>query len=276
MIASIPLLRQSLYRSGVSGSHYNPRNLVTRVLSGDLDKEKYSLQMAFECNATFVHERVHWLQHHGTSMGVFLEAIRFSQQMTTLRHFRDMEPERVSRLLESRMKSSKSILNLDPQSQRPILETGDRSDLNDFRWLWFDHQIVHAIFEDSSTFDSIGMPHFGSIGEVAADVMIALCFDARFECSTSNILCSDPITPRGWFSPRREDFVFVHMSGIRLTTKMIFEAAATVAEIQLFAIEIWQEALGQANGNDALDRRIRSVLESEYGCLLYTSPSPRD
>src|SRR5437868_1522380 len=104
MLPAIPLLQRASLRSGMSDALYDPHTLIMRVFAKDPNglNDADHLREAFEYNASVVHERVHWLQHHGTSMGCFLSALRYSQQRTAARWLRDLPSEDVREMLRQR------------------------------------------------------------------------------------------------------------------------------------------------------------------------------
>ena len=271
MLPDVPVLKQNLYRSGFTESHYNPRALITRVLAGDFGDSSDTTfgRRSFEYNATIIHERVHWLQHHGTSFGAFLEALRFSQQLTTLRWFRTMPANEVRTLLSARADESRPIVFLDPDGHYPVFDSmGEGSPLNIFRQIWFDHQWVHSTFEDSRVCETSGKPPGSVIGEVIGDVMLALCGDADFECEHLETIRTNQFEARRWFTVENSSMAFVKMAGTRLTSRMIMEAAATIAEMQLLPIEAWRKLLGPQEMEQAFGQRVRAIFESDYGAPI--------
>ncbi|HEV7282788.1 MAG TPA: hypothetical protein VGN57_21455 [Pirellulaceae bacterium] len=264
MVPDFKLLRRDTYRSGGSHSHYNPRTLFTRIMGGDFAPEGDGFMPAvFRYNATHIHERVHWLQHHGTSFGMFLEALRFSQQLTTLRTFRSIGSDRIRDLLNDTPLGRSAVMKLDSVEQYPIFgRTQDSSDLDLLRQIWFDHQWVHALFEDSVSCDGFGRPPASAVGEIFGDVMLALCDDARFECEKASLICTDPREPRGWFACEPDPLAAV--DGKRLTSKLLMESAAVISEVRLAESAEWNKLSGgeaAAKLRDSVD----ALLQGDYG-----------
>lgn len=263
----MPILHPTVYRSGFSGSHYNPRTLLTRVISGGnaIDDPDF-VNKTFEYNATVVHERVHWLQHHGTSFGAFLEALRYSQQVTTLTWLREIPPDDVVAMLAARASATKQILTLDPKSQYPIFDPdGDSNPLNLFRQIWYDHQWVHLLLEDSRVCESVGIPPKSAVGEIIGDVMLSLCSDGGFDCQNGDLIRTNASEPRRWYTFDSDAMGLVRVNGERLTTKMIMEAPATIAEMRLLPAEAWNTLLGHRGRVDAITQRLRAIVEGDYG-----------
>ena len=268
MLPDVPILQPPLYRSGFTDSHYNPHVLIARLVAGQFgDPEDPTFwQQAFEYNATVVHERMHWLQHHGTSFGAFLGALRLSQQMTTLGWFRSMPSDKVRALLSARADESRPILAFHPKRQYPIFDSlGDRNPLDVFRQIWFDHQWIHAMFEDSLICESSGKPPGAVVGEIIGDVMLALCGDGNFQCANGETIRTSQFEARRWFAVDDSSMVFAKMAGMRLTSRMIMEAAATIAEMQLLPTAAWPHISRSDVLKDAFAQRIKTVFESHYG-----------
>ncbi|MBH1970810.1 hypothetical protein FK216_06150 [Moraxellaceae bacterium AER2_44_116] len=269
MIPEVKILKKYHYRSGAGESSYNPRTLITRILAPKTHSESSTIiEQSFEYNATLIHERVHWMQHHGTSFGAFLDAIRFSQGDTTVSWLRSMPADRVQKLIKERFFQGKPILRIDRSSQQPIYGKETESDeLDLYRQIWFDHQWVHATFEDSSICDEIGVPPTQAIGEVIADVMIDLCINSRFKSTHSETVCTNPITPRKWYK-FPDQLRFVRLGDSRLTSRMLMEAAATISEVQLFKNGAWSRALDKKQSLHIIKKRLHSLLKGQYGVAL--------
>ncbi|NMF66114.1 hypothetical protein DP113_01410 [Brasilonema octagenarum UFV-E1] len=268
MVPDLPIFNHTIYHSGFTESFYDPRTLLTKILAPNLEgqEKKEFVLRGFEYNATVIHERVHWFQHHGTSFGCFLEALRLSQQNTTLRWLREMPSSRVRDFLRQRVEFTTPILEIDPQTRHPIFAQGDEHDqMNLFRQIWFDHQWVHAVFEDSRISKQLGKPPGTVIGEVVGDVMLALCAEHDFLPQTKNAILTTPLTARQWFSVDDTEMMFVSISGMYLTSKILMECAATISELQLLPESLWMPVLGKAGVETVLTNRIKTILDGDYG-----------
>lgn len=257
MIPDIAVLRRRPLGSGLSDATYDPRLMLTRTgrfgsKGGELFEE------TFEYNASLVHEWTHWFQHHATTAGVFLNTLRYSQQMTTARWFRGWPKEKVRTLLEKRNRSQRAVLTFDPSSEDPIFEHTTDSDLGMFQQIWFDHQWVHGAFGADIAQTRSGVPSPRVYGEVMADVILAFeegGFPLGIKAETEE--------QRVWYS-----FIggttYVAIEGVPITTRTIMETAATVAELELLPQSLWSAML-QKGGNIQWQHRIKLLLEGAYG-----------
>jgi hypothetical protein len=260
MIPNLSILNREPYHS--ANSFYNPETLITRLCVSNFDdlKDDEMFIKAFEYSATVIHERVHWLQSHGTSFGCFLGALRLSQRTTTLRMFRGEPSHKIENLLDQR-NNNKSILNLDRETQYPVL--GDDSDLiNIFRQIWFDHQWIHKSFEDSRTTEKLGQVPGHIVGEIIGDLMLTL-WDYKFPSHLGNDLKSALEEARNWFSIGESEMYFASMHGMRLTSKNIMEASAVISELQLLSSHM--AFLKKSDSKKALLNRIKTIIDSDYG-----------
>lgn len=224
----------------------------------------------FEYNATTIHERVHWFQHHGTSFGCFLEALRLSQMMTTLRSLREIPFSEIRDLLHQRNQSSQPIIAIDPEEQYPVFnDEGNSSyEMNLFRQIWFDHQWVHKVLDDSTILQS-GMKQIpeSAFGEVVGDVMLALCGELNFSPQTKNTVLTNPFEPRKWFSIAENEMVFASWKGLHLTSRLLMECSATISEIRVLLgnSSIFTKLNEKSDLEAALRSRIKRILEGDYG-----------
>jgi hypothetical protein len=271
MIPNLPVLNRGVYRSGLTKSFYDPRALLTKVFAPDFSKleEAEFLLHSFEYNATVVHEQVHWLQHHGTSFGCFLSALRLSQNCTTQRWLREESSVRVEDLLDQRARLSTPILRIDSQTQFPIFEQDQEMDT--FRRIWFEHQWVYTVFEDSRIAEQLVRPPGSMFGDVIGDTILAL-WDHDVSSSSSNTSLESALEAQQWFSMNQSDIFFMSMFGMRLTSKILMEAPAIISEFHLLSDSSWLSLLGEAGQTTVLTNRIRKVINSDYGipirCIL--------
>ena len=271
MVPNFPILNRGVYRSGYTGSFYDPRTLITKIVAPKfnyLDEDDLFLK-TYEYSATLIHERVHWLQHHGTSFGCFLGALRLSQQSTTLRVLREENFDQIEILLERRNKDGRSILNLNPETQYPTF-TSNSEVINLFGQIWFDHQWVHNIFDNSQCVErKPGVVPGKVIGEVISDVVIAFReYNSLLHSNDINI--ENSLEVRQWFSIEDSEMVFVSMFGMRLTSKLIMESPALISELQILSAQI--NYIGKSGKRKALESRIKTIVNGDYGipirCLL--------
>jgi hypothetical protein len=269
MLPKLPILARASYKSGFLGAQYDPRTLITRVTEPNIIELERSSDFAqmFEYNATRVHEMVHWFQHHGTSFGCFLESLRLSQFLTTLRYLRSMPSDKAKDLIHKRNKFSRPILEIDPQTQYPIFHEGENNnEMNLFKQIWFDHQWVHTVLEDSRILQS-GLRQIPgvSFGEVISDVMLALREDSDFLFDAKNV--SAILESREWFSIPDHEMQFTDWRGKALTSKALMESAATISEIQLFrySAHFWSVFIEEEDRIKIIKSRVDRILEGDYG-----------
>lgn len=273
MLPDLPILTRNTYKSEFSGASYNPRTLIAKLPEPgiiSLEKSNDFAQM-FEYNATTIHERVHWFQHHGTSFGCFLESLRSSQVITTLRRLREMPSSKVKELLNQRTNFSKPILEIHQQEQYPIFdEENDNHEMNTFRQIWFDHQWLHIMLEDSSVLQSElrlrPIPE-SAFGEVIANVMLTLHGDFGFLPNNKNVMSIDYFESRKWFSVAEGEMIFTSWKSEHLTSRILMESAATISEIQLFrnTIHAWSRLIEESDLVKALENRVNRILKGDYG-----------
>lgn len=262
MIPDHPLLQRFSLKSGLSDSTYDPYLLMTKIAATETTRDTL-FQDTYEYNASLLHEWTHWLQHHGTSYGIFLSALRFSQEMTTLRWFRAMPKPVAHRLLRRRNNEHVPVLSLEPNSQRPIFEDTDSDDVNLFRQIWYDHQWIHGALDNYAAFEAPGPPPGSVFGEIIGDVMLAMCGEAHFSSDIAKQLSEDPREARCWytFSGRTP---YIAYEGRPFTSRMIMETAATVAEMELLPGTIWEQVLPHG-ASSQWQQRLRRLLETDYG-----------
>jgi hypothetical protein len=261
MIPSILLLRREPFRSGLTEASYDPRLLLTK--DGVLPSAPEGVFAdVLEFNASIVHEWSHWFQHQATTCGAFLDALRFSQEITAIRWLRDLPRAKVRAMLDARDRG-RPILAFEPASQQPILDPGDDQALNLFKQIWFDHQWFHAAFEDDIAFATPGPPPSQVFGEIFADVILSLCGEARFVSPNAEQIHSNIAELRTWYAFPGET-PYIAYDGLSVTTRMIMETAATVAELDLLPETIWLKVL---NGfqDTYWRRRIDRLLRGRYG-----------
>lgn len=266
MIPDLAILGRRKYRSAFDASSYNPRTLFTQLnFQNDFSGGDALLDNTFEYNATLIHERTHWMQHHGTSFGAFLDAVRFSQEHTALRWIRSLPQSRIERLVDGRFQSNEPVLRIDQGTQLPVYELSETDDeLDIFRQIWFDHQWVHSVFEDSSICDAVGRPPAEAIGEVVADVVLDLSEEPPLGAFNLSQLASDQVASREWYR-FPDKIIFFGLGKSRLTSRMLMETAATISEIEVLRSGPWISLLDEKSAKNALRRRLRSLLEGEYG-----------
>ena len=271
MYPDFPIFNRKVYGSGFTNSFYDPQTLITKLVAPEFDYHDKNdfFNKSFEYNATSVHERLHWLQHHGTSFGCFLGALRLSQQSTTLRTLREESSDQIELLLEQRNSGDKSILNLDPETRYPDFKS-DSKLMNLFSKIWFDHQWVYKIFEDSRFAEQKpGQIPGNAIGEVVSDVMIALK-EYGFSFTSSQISLRESLESRKWFSMDDSEMFLVTIFKMRLTSKLIMESPALISEIQLLSVQ--GSFLQESDKKKAIENRIRIMVDGDYGipirCLL--------
>lgn len=261
MIPDIAILSRTPLQSQLTESTFNPRILITKV--GQISPLKCPSDLdTIEFTAAYSHEWVHWLQYNATSYGVFLNALRFSQQMTTLRWCRELSNQDLRELVNRRESQGQPVIVLDVNQQRPLFDH-DNDEVNIFRQIWYDHQWTNAAFDEDVAFQKAGSPPPQVFGEVIADVMLAICSEGGFQTRMSHEILTDAKRSRNWYN-FSERMQYVKIDGIPLTSRMIMETAATVAEMEILRDTIWEAVLGNSS-SEYWNKRVERLMEGQYG-----------
>ncbi len=194
------------YKSFIAGAQYDPFSLLLHIDDSD---PNYSL------NNT--HETIHWYQHHGTTIGAFLSAIRYSQNRTTLNLFRNLPKDRRQKLCKMR-ETGRAIIETDENGQL-IHHEFQNTDIGVFRQIWYDHQLIAALFDDPRSQESIGYPVEQIFGEICGDIILF---------TTDHIKLSYPgnDVARAWFRPSNSTPFQITVDGNSFGTRDIIESMA--------------------------------------------------
>jgi hypothetical protein len=234
MIPSAPVLQRPPHRSFFSGSHYNPHFLITRNAHRLKELEPGDWTATLDFNLAHIHENVHWFQHVGTTYGAFMDALRSSQRYVLLRFLRDLPRAQRRDLLDDRLKTGRPFIELDPRTQYPKDTTSDAPEVSIVKQIWFDHQWLHASFDDSRAIDRLGHPPVDACSHVMADVILNAC-------DTHGYLSEDyakggHLDARAWYfsEDRTVAEVVTELDGerVHVTSIGLMECAASLNELQ--------------------------------------------
>ncbi len=249
MIPSIPTLQRRPLRSAYTDAEYFFDTLITRYPAEPSAAGDHFLLESLSTSGAIAHERIHWMQHHGTTIGAFLSFVRYSQQMTVISWLADL-PASNRRLLAAERLGGRSLLSFrdDDYALLPSsLNAGFKFDL--LRQTWYDFQLVYTMFDSSPDQDMVPWSREEATGEIVGDVILHACLDYELATYPGNDLA------RRWY--RFEDPVpFVAVASERLTTRGIFEGMATANEFSLI--------LSYRSPSQALSV-IRRLQEGSYG-----------
>lgn len=257
MIPNIPLLKTPIKYSGISVSSYNPYNLILRINGRQQDDPTF--ENLIEYNATLIHEWTHWIQHNGTTFGAFLNALRYTQEQTTLTSLRELPPTIAKGLIEARSKTP--IVYIDPKTgQFKQQKFSNRSDyLNLFGQIWFDIQWIQSFLNDSNIESTTGVPSPQIFGDSIGDIFL-------YYFSNVNRNHNEVFDVRKWY--KFEDKIkIVRFSGVHLTSHLLMECAATISEIQLLQNNL-TTALSSYVTNEHFSKRIKLLIDTRYGIPL--------
>jgi hypothetical protein len=218
----------------------------------------HSFDGLIQYNATLIHEWTHWIQHNGTTFGAFQSAMRFTQELTALGNLRGL-PQKILEQLMVRRKT-RPIIFIDQQkgflTQQKFSSHSD--ELNTFGQIWFELQWVQKFFDDSNIASTTGVPTQNIFGDAIGDIFIhyfGLGHSAR-----------ELLEIREWY--RFEDQIqIVRFSGIHLTSKLLMECGATLAEVQ-FLFNNLETALSNYITQGHFEARMKVLVESGYGIPL--------
>jgi hypothetical protein len=256
LLPDVPILRRAPLQTG-SGYTFDPFAIITRGPRDLTVERELDIEANFAAQQASLHEDHHWIQWIGTSMGLFLTAVRFSQEQTA-GLMSELPPGLRRKLKDERMGSPSSpIVYLDSASALDgKSERGNRR-LGSLAQGWYDHLLTYRLFADSDVVDGIPWDLATGLAETLCDVASTLDLKG--------------VTDRYDYaeSLRHLDFTDlpgrVGVEGERLTTTLILEGAASVDEL-LGAIAVanklpqWGDALAVA-----LVERLRS---GSYGLAL--------
>jgi hypothetical protein len=221
-LPDIPLLRRSALRSA-GGWTFDPYTFITRGPRDITRERELDLERNFAAQQASLHEDHHWLQWVGTSVGLFLTTVRFSQEQSAGLLSRLPDGLRRSLYDERAQGVQAPIVRLGPDGA--ILEASDRGnqELGSLLQGWYDHLLTYRLFLNSDCVDQAPW-------DVAAGLAETLC-DIE---STLHLI---GVTNGYDYATLRRRLAFSDLAGRvgsganRLTTRLILEAAATVDEL---------------------------------------------
>jgi len=265
MIPKLPLLRRLPYKSLNQGAQYDPFTLFIKYTMeggyivapglrfGDSQGDREIQQMIKDESSSF-HEEFHWLQYNGTTVGAFLALLRYSQERTTINTLADPGTDYLSKSFQQRLqKNAIPIVPINNESAINASLLDEEDQLNVFRQIWYDHQLVYSIFNSSVSQDSISYPREQVFGEITSDLILYFCDRCGLRYPGNHLA-------RKWFRFDDGEIVFVALSGKRLTTLGIFEGITTANELQLLHF--------RGASNEYIKKFVDLLDSSSYGVAL--------
>lgn len=258
MIPNNPLLKTPIRYSGLSASYYNPHNLILKI--EESEKTDNLIDGILDYHLTYVHEVLHWMQHHGTTFGAFLDVLRFTQEQTTLTSLRELPSNVCQGLLLRRENEGIPILKIDPAQPKMIkqdFKTYNR-EIGIFGQIWFELQWVYSFLNDCSISDNGIHPGGDIFAEAFRDVYLHYLFKAQpFSEKELNEAAK-------WYRFNDNEIVLIRYGGKDLTSHLLMECAATISELQAI--------LGNSNTpfnifikERDFKKRIDTLLDTRYG-----------
>lgn len=234
MLPALPILQRAPHRSFFSGSHYNPHFLISRNAYRLREGAPGEITSTLEFGLTHIHENTHWFQHVGTTYGAFMDALRSSQKMSLLRGLRGLPRSKRRRLFDDRMKGGRPFIEIDAQTQYMKESRAVDPAIGIVKQIWFDHQWLHASFDDSKAVGKLGFPPVDACANVVADVILNCCDTHEFESSDFEL--GAHIDARRWYFEGESELseTLVELDGKiqHLTSTGLMECAASLNELQ--------------------------------------------
>lgn len=253
MYPQLPILKIPIKYSGASS--YNPHNFILKI-EDKLGVEPFD--GIIEYNSTTIHEWTHWIQHHSTTVGTFLHALRYTQKNSTLSFLRDLpKKERENLLLNRDMKKSPIVL-IDPNSYQLKRQnfSSNSDQINLFGEIWYELQWIYSFFSDSNISSSSGVP----TGDIFGD-SIGLLFYHYFSGKGGE---TEYANYRKWYNFSDNKIKMLSLNGEHLTTDSLMECSASISEIQMLKNNI-HTPLHFLISNKDFSRTINSLLGTRYG-----------
>lgn len=122
---------------------YNLNSLFLRAPSSVVEETPKSAGTYLSLS---LHERVHWMQHHGTTIGAFLSLLKAAQELATHAVFSGLSESECEQLLTVRRTTTTPLISVDRRSFA-LLEPGTEiGAFNNFRMFWHSLWWTHAAF----------------------------------------------------------------------------------------------------------------------------------
>lgn len=257
MIPKIPFFRTPIRHSAFSSSFYNPHNLILKINEADNTIPGNELDYHF----TYIHEFVHWIQHHGTTFGAFLDALRFTQRETTLTNLRGLPQNVCQDLLQRREIAGLPILKIDSTKPKIIRQefTTHKEDIDFFGQIWFELQWVYSFLNDCSISEKGIHPGGDIFGLVFRDIYLYYFLKDKSSLSEKEI---NEVTK--WYNFSDDEITLIRYGGKDLTSHLLMECSATISELQTI-IGNSNTAIKKFIKGEDFKKRIDILLDTSYG-----------
>ncbi|MBL7818606.1 MAG: hypothetical protein JNL70_26640 [Saprospiraceae bacterium] len=283
MIPNHSILKTPLRRSGLYDSFYNPHNLILKINYTSNKNNPFDGLMDF--NATLIHEWIHWIQHHSTSFGMLLHALRYTQEEMTLTSLRQLPPNYSKYLIENRNKGLGSIIKINNNKFEQQNFGAYSNFINLFGQMWFDIQWIYHFLNNPNTVKTLGLPTGQIIGDSFSYIYLYNVFGNK------RLSQAELFKIRQWYSFSDDELnaskdlrIFVKnkvqkkatlFSRIfnfddpvnKLTSETLMECSATMSEIQFLCNNI-DTPLNFLIKKEHFDSRIKLLMETSYGVPL--------
>jgi hypothetical protein len=258
MIPDVPAVIRRKLGSGTTPSYYDPHTRLYRRIVQPLDGD---LLAVVTPGCTIVHENVHWLQYHGTTIGALLGHLRYVQKRTAQAFFESCPQSRRRNHLQRRLEKGIPLIAIDPQGQFDHVEGESQYGQTDSIWaqIWHDCMLVHALLFDLRDIGTIRWDFQTAFREVMADAMLY---------ASEHGVGTYPGNEQAREMYRIDQVQTVQSAdGFVLTTVGIMETAATLQE--LFCVGS-KSVIFRGEGHlEGLSRILQKILEkiqkTEYG-----------
>jgi len=250
MVPDNKILNRGTYNSYLTSAEYNPRTNIVKI---NHSRNDGILKNALNYNQSLMHEHVHWIQHHGTSMGCFLDALRATQTQITVDWLGDLPKNIRQQLLHHRFIKKQPILSITENFQ-PIYNN-EHQKLDIFRQTWFDHQIFHTAFDNLDRLNNIKIPPGFVLGQVVSDIFVNL---------TSSHSIAETMEVRKWFSV--EDCCSKAFDKKNhLTTSILMETPACLAELSIITESVFSKIFTKKELGQKIFDVLEKIISSSYG-----------
>jgi hypothetical protein len=255
VLPDIAILGRPPLRSG-GGYAFDPFTLIMRGPRDFAPDAKLDPVEDSAAQQAFLHEDLHWLQSVGTSVGLFLTAVRFSQEQTA-GLLRDLPPHLRRQLRDGRVSTpAVPIAQVDRAGALVGGSSRGSQPLGSLVQGWYDHLATHRLFADSQIVDG-----------VAWDLPVGL---TETFCDIASTLHLMGVSSSYDYQEHRQRLRFSDLgrrvgNADRVTTTLILESAATVDEL-LTAVMMARKSPG--SGEALVEAIVRRLRGGTYGAAL--------
>ena len=177
------------------------------------------------------HETMHWFQHNGTTIGVFLSLLRYSQQRTAINFMHKINKKERKMLFDNRNeKKRQPIVAIDTKGDLLYDNNLENRDLIIYPQIWYDHQFVYSLLEHSHNQDTVRhVPRGQVFGEIVGDTIL-------YFCEATGIEYPGHQYARSLYQFKDDKVFFVKEDSQRITTRSLFEGVASANELSLLVL----------------------------------------